>query len=160
MLRLRSIASHSQNYFKEIIILSFSMVYVSASRSTRRTSCLELDPVGGEKEHGVVVVIIFVGRIDDAHALAFEKGLQGVDIPAVAQLEGIVMQAEVADAVCLAALGRRDPVARLAVGPADRVGILVRDLEAQELEQPAVEGLGLLIVADPDRDVIDTDHLA
>ena len=68
------------------------------------------------------------------------------------------MEANIADAVLVRAalgIGRADPEPRLAVGPADRVLVFIRDLEAEELEQPAVEGLRLLVVADPDHQVID-----
>src|SRR5262245_20982434 len=84
---------------------------------------LQLDAVGIEKEHGVAVLVVLVRRIDDLHALLIEPGLQGIDVLPVAQFEGIVVQTDVAYAVALAALGRRDPVARLAVRPADGAGI-------------------------------------
>src|SRR4051812_39646629 len=120
---------------------------------------LQLDSIGIEEEHGVVVLVILVGRIDDPHLLLFEEGLQRIDVAAAAQLEGVMMQADIADLVFLPSLGRGDPVAGLAVGPADRLRILVGDLEAQELEELRVEGLGLLVIADPDRDVVNADDL-
>ena len=107
----------------------------------------ELDAVRVEEEHRIVVLVVFVGRVDDANGLALEEGLQGVDVLPVAQLEGIVVQADIADPIGLAALGAGDPVARLAIGPTDRAGILVRDLEAQELEQLGVKSLRLPVVA-------------
>ena len=71
--------------------------------------------------------------------------LQRVDILAAAELERIVVETDVAHAVFALApigVGRTDPEARLAVGPANRVLVFVGDLEAQECEQPAVELLG------------------
>src|SRR5438270_58255 len=50
-----------------------------------------------------------------------------------------------------------DPEPRLAVGPADRVLIFIRNLEAEEFEQTAIEGFGFLIIADPDDKVINSD---
>jgi hypothetical protein len=58
-----------------------------------------------------------------------------------------MVQANVADLVFLPALGTRDPVAGLAIGPADRAGVFVRNLEAQEFEQLRIEGLRLPVVA-------------
>lgn len=77
--------------------------------------------------------------IDDAHALAFEIDLQRIDILPVAQLEGVVVKADIADAMCLPPLGGRDPEARLAVGPADGAAIVFRQLEAQEGEEAGIE---------------------
>src|SRR5262245_34197649 len=54
-------------------------------------------------------------------------------------------------------IGRTDPEACPAVGPADRFRILVGDLEAKEGEQLPVEGFRPRIVADPDHQVVDTD---
>ena len=88
------------------------------------------------------------------------KACKRIDVLAAAQLERVVVEADIADAVLVLAalgIGRADPEPRLAVGPADRVVVFVRDLEAEELEQPAVEGLRLLVVADPDHQVIDPD---
>src|SRR5229473_8145374 len=92
----------------------------------------ELQSIGVEEEYGVVVFVVFVCRIDDLHFLLLQKGLQGIDVGAIAQLEGVVVEADVADLVRLAALGRGDPVTGLAVGPADRTAVVLRDLEAQE----------------------------
>src|SRR5688572_28252767 len=53
-------------------------------------------------------------------------------------------------------VGRADPEPGLAIGPADGVLVLIQHLEAEEFEQGAVERLRLAVVADPDRQVIDT----
>src|SRR3546814_9261859 len=50
-----------------------------------------------------------------------------------------------------------DPEPRLAVGPADHVGVLVQHLEAEEREQPAVEFLGFIVIADANGEMVDAD---
>src|SRR5215475_10047758 len=140
--------------------LIFQPLALTFGRQFAVLHAFELDAIGVEEEHRIVVLIVLVGRIDDANALALEEGLQSVDILPVAQLEGVVVQADIADAVGLAALSGSNPVASLAVGPANGVGIFVGDLEAQEVEQLGVEGLGLRVVADADGNVIDADDLA
>src|SRR5476649_60952 len=76
---------------------------------------LELEAVGIEEEDGVIALIIFAGRIDDFHLLLLEEVLQRIDVTAVAQMEGVVMQADIADLLALRPLRRRDPVAGLAI---------------------------------------------
>ena len=120
---------------------------------------LELEAIGVEEEHGIVVLVILVGRVDDLHLLLLEESLQRIDVLSIAQLEGVMVQADVTDLVLLAALGLGDPVAGLAVGPADRAAVVLGDLEAQEFEQLGVEGPGLRVVPDPDRDVVNADDL-
>src|SRR6185437_15784932 len=41
---------------------------------------LELEAVGIEEEHGVVVLVVLVGRVDDLHLLLLEEGLQRIDV--------------------------------------------------------------------------------
>ena len=59
----------------------------------------ELHAVGIEKEHGVIVVVIFAGGIDDLGALLFQIGLQRIDILPAAQAEGVMVKADIALAV-------------------------------------------------------------
>src|SRR5690348_7680877 len=110
----------------------------------------QLEPVGIEEEHRIVVVIMLASRVNDGCAEFEQEGLQVIYIPAATQLERIVMEAYIAYAELVRAtlsIGRADPEPRLAVGPADRVLVFIRDLEAEESEQPAVEGLRLFVVA-------------
>jgi hypothetical protein len=119
----------------------------------------ELEAVWVEEEYGVVVVVIFAGGIDDDDAFLFEEGLERVDILAAAQLKRIVVEADVALAMLalLAATGGSDPEPGLAIRPADRVIIFIRDLKAEEGEKTAVKGLRLLVIADPDGEMVDAD---
>jgi hypothetical protein len=120
----------------------------------------ELQPVGVEEEHRVIVVVILACGIDDFGAEVLEEALQIIDIPAAPQLKRVVVKADVTDAVfALLALGvrRADPEPRLAVGPPDGVVIFVEKLKTEELEQPTVERLRFLEIADPYRDVVDAD---
>src|SRR4051812_928073 len=97
---------------------------------------LELQPVGVEEEHGVIIVIILASRVDDLSPELLQEAVKLVDVAAAAHLEGIVVEADVADAgLVLPALriGLANPEARLPVRPADRVLVFVEHLEAQEL---------------------------
>src|SRR6478609_5440857 len=72
-----------------------------------------------------------------------------------------MMKSHIADAVLMpAAFGicGTDPEPRLAIGPADRVRVLVGYLETQEREQATVELLGFFVIADSDRQMIDSNH--
>src|SRR5262245_42652399 len=143
MRRSYTIASDSQNYFKRKLSLIFQPLALTFGGQFAVLHAFELEAIRVDEEHRIVVLVVLVGRIDDANALALEEGLQSVDVLPVAQLEGVVVQADIADAVALTALGRSNPIAGLAVGPANGVGVFVGDLEAQEVEQLGVEGLGL-----------------
>src|SRR5687767_10176047 len=82
----------------------------------------ELHAIGIEEEHGVVIVVILAGRIDDLHALLFQERLQSIDVLPAPELEGIMMEADASDAIFalpLLRIGRADPQPRLAVRPAD-----------------------------------------
>src|SRR4029079_19167214 len=84
----------------------------------------ELEPVGVEEEHRIVVVIIFAGGIDDDHTFLLEKCLKRIDILAAARRERIVVEADIALAMPTlrsAIIGGRDPEAGIAVRPADRL---------------------------------------
>src|SRR5262249_33783499 len=97
---------------------------------------------------------------EHGHAVELEKGAERVDVVAARQLEGIVMEADVALAVlALPALriGLRDPEQSLAVAPARHVGIVVLELEAEEAEQLAIEFLRAREIADAEPEVIDAD---
>ena len=59
----------------------------------------ELHAVGVEEEDGVIVVVIFAGRIDDGGAEFLHEGLQRIDIVAAAELEGVMVKADIAVAV-------------------------------------------------------------
>src|SRR3954452_9697193 len=118
---------------------------------------LEFEAIRIEEEHVVVVLVVLVSRVDDLDLLLLEEGLQSIDVLPIAQLERIMMQADIADLVGLAALRLGDPVAGPAIGPADRAAVILGDLEAQEAEQLRIEGLGLRIVPDPDGDMVNTD---
>src|SRR5262249_3352696 len=83
-----------------------------------------------------------------------------VHVAAARNLEGVVVEADVALAVlALAALrvGGGDPEQRLAVAPAGHVGVVVFELEAEKAEQLAVEVLRAREVADAEHQVIDAD---
>src|SRR5262245_40299065 len=84
--------------------LSFQGLTLALGGQFSVLHAFELDAVRVEEEHRVVILVIVVGRVDDAHALALEKSLQGVDVLPVAQLEGVVVQADIADAIGPAAL--------------------------------------------------------
>ena len=118
----------------------------------------ELHAVRVEEEHGVIVVVIFAGRIDDGGALLFQKGLQRIDIVPAAQAKRVMVKADIALAVFVLLafrVGGGDPEQRLAVGPAHHAFIFGLDAEAQELHQRRVEGLRLLEVADADHQMVD-----
>ena len=67
----------------------------------------QLHPVGIKKEDRVVVIVIFPCRIDDrGFQFVAQKRIELVHILAAAKLKGIVMKADVADAV-FALLGTR-----------------------------------------------------
>src|SRR5262249_55677579 len=83
-----------------------------------------------------------------------------VHVAAARNLEGVVVEADVALAVlALAALrvGGGDPEQRLAVAPAGHVTVVVFELEAEKAEQLAVEVLRAREVADAEHQVIDAD---
>ena len=105
---------------------------------------LELQPVGVEEEHGVIVVVVLIGGVDDLRAELLQEALQVVDVLAAAQLKRVVVEADVADAMLVLSpfgVRRPDPEARLAAGPADGVRVFVEYLKAEKLEQAAVERL-------------------
>ena len=80
----------------------------------------ELQPVGIQEEDGVVILVILTCRIDDGDAFLLQEGLQIVNILPAPQLEGVVVKADIADAMrVLLAFGVRlaDPETGLAVGP-------------------------------------------
>src|SRR5512135_2357201 len=130
-------------------------------RSRRIVHALELDAVGVEEIDGVIAAgIILGGGIDDGRADLLQESLQVEDVLALGELEGVVVEADVAAAVLVLlalAVGLADPEQRLAVAPAGGVGQIVFELEAQEAQNVAVELLRPREVADADRDVIDAD---
>ena len=122
----------------------------------------ELHAVGVEEEHGVIVVVIFAGRIDNFGALLLEKGLQSVHVLTAPETEGVMVEADIALAVwVLPALriGGGDPEQGLAVRPAHHALVLSLDVEAQEPHQRGVEGFRRLEVADAENEMIDTEDL-
>jgi len=122
----------------------------------------ELHVVGIEEEHGVVIVVVLAGGIDDGRAPLFEIGLQRIDIGAAPQAEGIVMEADIALAVfALLAfgIGSGDPEQRLAVGPAHHAALVLGlDVEAEKLHERRIEGLRCVEVADAHHQMIDPDN--
>src|SRR5262245_48455399 len=52
---------------------------------------LELQSVGIEEEHGVVVLVVLIRRIDNPDFLLLEEVLQRIDVLPVSQFEGIVV---------------------------------------------------------------------
>src|SRR5262245_1273168 len=102
----------------------------------------KLETIRIEKEHGIIVVIIFAGWIDDGGAKLVQEVLQRIHVSAAAQLEGIVVEADVADAVFAFAtvrIGGADPESCLAIGPADRILVFLGYFKAKEAEQPVIE---------------------
>jgi hypothetical protein len=124
----------------------------------------ELHAVGIEEEHGVIVVVILAGGIDDGRAALLEIRLERVDIFPVPQTERVVVKADVAFAVFvfLALFVRGgDPEQRLAVGPTHHALVFGLDAEAEEFHQRRIELLRLLEIADADDEMVhsnDFDH--
>jgi hypothetical protein len=121
----------------------------------------ELHAVGIEEEYGVVVVVMFGGRINDAGALLFEERLQRVHVLAAAQAKGIVVEANVPFAVFVlpalcVCLG--NPEQGLAVGPAHHALVFRLHAEAEKLHQGGVEGLRFFEIAHADDQMIDADN--
>ena len=67
--------------------------------SSRPLHAFELQAVGVQEEHGVIVVVVLAGRIDDFGAQLLHEILQRVDVLAAAQFEPDVVQADVAEAI-------------------------------------------------------------
>src|SRR2546426_565405 len=83
-----------------------------------------------------------------------------VDIAAARKLEGVVMKADIADAVAALAparVRRADPEQRLAVAPPGGIGEFVLELEAEKAEHRVIEALGPGEVFDPEDEMIDAD---
>src|SRR5258707_414403 len=117
----------------------------------------EPEPVGIEKEDGIVVIIILSGRIDDFRAGLFKEIPKRIDILAASELKSIMVKADIAGAMFVFQaflIGGTDPEPRLAIRPADRIVIFIRDLKAEESEEMAIEGFRFLIVTDPDDDMV------
>src|SRR3954470_16765782 len=122
---------------------------------------LQLQPVGVEEEHGIIVIVIFLSRIDNGGVqLVLQECLQLVHLLSAAELERIVMKSNITATVLVLLplrIRRADPEQGLAVAPADGILVLLGHLEAEEVEQFAVELPGFFIVADPDHQMIDAD---
>ena len=77
-----------------------------------------------------------------------------------------MVESNITDAVfALAAffIRRPDPEPCIAIRPADGILVFIRYSEAEKIEQPAVERLGLLVIANPDDEMVDshdTYHMA
>src|SRR5207245_1936960 len=116
----------------------------------------ELHAVGIEEIDGVValaVVGVLRRLIDDARLYLLEERAERVDIAAARKLEGVVMKADIADAVAALAparVRRADPEQRLAVAPPGGIGELVLELEAEKAEHRVIEALGPGEVIDPE----------
>src|SRR5262249_17385598 len=97
---------------------------------------------------------MLAGGIDDLGAeLVAQKGVRRIDILPAAQLEGVMVEADIAlpiFALAACGVGARDPKARLAVGPADHVAVLVGELESEKLEEPRIKTFRFCVVADAD----------
>src|SRR5262249_27142337 len=103
---------------------------------------LELDAVRIQKVHRVVIVVIFGGRVDDVDVVRFEEYLQFVHVVAAAQLEGIMMQADivlVASSRSCRRFGGHYPEGRPAVPPSGHVAEAADRLESQESKEAIVE---------------------
>src|SRR5581483_6674648 len=124
---------------------------------------LELEPVRVEEEHGIVafaVVWIVGGRIDHGDAVLLQQRVEVVDVAPLAQLEGVVVEADVADAVrVLLALrvGLADPEQGLAVAPAGGLVEVVLALESEEAQHRVVEPPRAREVLHADDEVVDAD---
>jgi len=122
---------------------------------------LQFQAVRIEEKHGIIVFVVFGGRIDDRYTEILEKGLQLIDIFAAAQLERIMVEADVADAVfVLLALGIcwPNPESGIAIGPADCVLVLLGHVKAEEGEQPPIEGFRFFVIAYANDQMVDANH--
>ena len=92
--------------------------------------------------------------------------MKRIDILAASELKSIMMKPDIAGAMLVLQallIGGTDPEPGLAIRPADRVVIFIRDLKAEVSEEPVIEGFRFLIVTDPDDDMVysyDLDHPA
>src|SRR6185312_13157159 len=100
-------------------------------------------------------------RIDDGGTqFLAKKLLQRVHVLPRAELKSVVMKTDISHPIrvlAAARVGEADPESGLAIRPADRVIVFVRQLETEECEQATVELFRLLVVADSDGQVIDPD---
>src|SRR5580704_14707454 len=96
----------------------------------------ELHAVGiGKIDRVIAVTVILARRIDHRHAVLFEKSAEIVHRLAAGQLEGVVMETDIAFAIfVLPALriGGGNPEQRLAVAPAGHVAVFVFQFEAEK----------------------------
>src|SRR5262249_43545467 len=91
---------------------------------------------------------------------SLQEGAKLVHVAPARQLEGIMVEPDVALAVLLPpamCVGRGDPEQRLAVAPAGHLRIFVFQLEAEKAEQLAVERLRAHQIADAENEMIDAD---
>ena len=99
---------------------------------------LELQTVGIKKEHCIVVVVIFSSSIYNLYTLfPRSKRLQSVHVLPATKLKSVVMETDITNAIpSLPALciRRPDPEAGLAVRPANRIVIFIRNFEPQKCE--------------------------
>ncbi len=93
---------------------------------------LQLQSVGIQKEHGIIVVVILAGRINDFRLqVVAQKGIKVVDILPAAKLKRVMMKSDIADPILTLAarcIGLADPEPRMAIGPADRIRVLASDI--------------------------------
>src|SRR5215471_10338723 len=103
----------------------------------------ELHAVRIGKIDGVVFSsVIFTGRIDDIHAILFEKCAKRIDVFAACHFESVVMKADIALAIFVFptfGIGGGNPEQRLTVAPSGHIVVFVLELEAEKGQELGIE---------------------
>jgi hypothetical protein len=86
--------------------------------------------------------VIFAGRIDDIHAVFFEKCAKRVDVFTACHFEGVVMKTDIALSIFVfptLGIGGGDPEQRLAVAPPGHIAVFVLELEPKKSQQLVIK---------------------
>src|SRR5580704_828244 len=108
----------------------------------------------------IIAAVILAGRIDHVHSVLFKKLAEIVDGFSAGELEGVVMESDIAFAILVLPalrIGGGDPEQGLAVAPAGHIAVFVLQFEAEKSQQLAVKFLGTSEVADAEHEMVYTD---